>query len=278
MNEQMMKSLVALIDESLAEIEELKKSDRFSASECDISGPGEGIAGKPSNGHLGKDDDDDDDEKKVSIHMDKDEGKNREADPNGGHHEMDKSEGSPMYAGAADGSSHGSAAGVNREADPNGGHHVAKADEENKKKNKKDKDEAKNKDEDATDDDDGDDDDDKKKQMPWMKKSIQESNSLLKSYVDERLAPIEGKLESIMALVQQVADAPVAQARGSNYRTLTPLVKSSDEGEMLTKSSVVNKLFELKKSGTRVDSVDIASAELGGNAELAKIVNKYNIK
>ena len=41
MNEEMMKSLVALIDESLAEIEELKKSDRFSASEVKIEGPGD---------------------------------------------------------------------------------------------------------------------------------------------------------------------------------------------------------------------------------------------
>ena len=51
MNEELKKSLTDLIDETLLELEELKKS-RFSASEIDIKGPGEGIAGKPSNGDL----------------------------------------------------------------------------------------------------------------------------------------------------------------------------------------------------------------------------------
>jgi len=294
MNEQMMKSLVALIDESLAEIEELKKSDRFSASEVKIEGPGTGIAGKPVNGSgVGKadDDDEDDDDKKKDAKkadMDKADGQNRQADPNGGHHVakkedgMDKGEGSPMYAGAADGSSHGNAPGVNRASDPNGGHHVAKTDEENRSDDEAKKDKKKEK-RDETDggkrggsgkDDDG---DESEKKMPWMKKSLDEANTLLKSYVDQRLAPIEGKLESIMALVKQVADAPAAPAKGANYRTIAPL-KKSDDGETLTKSVIVDKMFELKKSGVRVDSVDIASAELAGPAELAKIVTKYNIK
>src|SRR5665213_284378 len=85
MNEQMMKSLVALIDESLAEIEELKKSDRFSASEVKIEGPGTGIAGKPVNGSgVGKADDDDGDEDEDEDDkkdMDKADGINRTADP-----------------------------------------------------------------------------------------------------------------------------------------------------------------------------------------------------
>jgi hypothetical protein len=51
MNEELTKSLSNLIDETLMELEELKKS-RFSASEIEIKGPGEGIAGKPSDGKL----------------------------------------------------------------------------------------------------------------------------------------------------------------------------------------------------------------------------------
>src|ERR1700684_1609909 len=107
MNEQMMKSLVALIDESLAEIEELKKSDRFSASEVKIEGPGTGIAGKPVNGSgVGKADDDKDDDKddddkkkKEDKDMDKGEGVNRQADPNGGHHVAKRDAKTGMPAG-----------------------------------------------------------------------------------------------------------------------------------------------------------------------------------
>lgn len=252
MNEEMMKSLVALIDESLAEIEELKKSDRFSASEIKIEGPGSGIAGKPVNGSLDKDEDKDDEDEDEEDDMDKGEGQNRQADPNGGHHQVvSKQEGGAVEKGE----------GQNRQADPNGGHHqvVSKGDDE-KKKDKKDKDEDK---------------DDKK--MDWMKKSAEESNTLLKSYVDQRLIPIESKLESIINLVKQVADAP-APSKGVSYRGVSPLKKSSDEGEPLTKSVIVDKLFELKKSGTHVNSVDIASAELAGPNELAKIAHKYNIK
>jgi hypothetical protein len=114
--------------------------------------------------------------------------------------------------------------------------------------------------------------------MDWMKKSTEESNTLLKSYVDQRLAPIEGKLEAIMTLVKQVADAP-APAKGASYKNVAPLKKSADSEESsLTKAVLVDRLMELKKSGSRVDSVDIASAELGGANELAKIAHKYNIK
>lgn len=264
MNAEMMKSLVALIDESLAEIEELKKSDRFSASEVKIEGPGSGIAGKPVNGSMGKDEDKDDEEDEDKKDMDKGEGQNRQADPNGGHHvaKADGKTGEPEGTAAKSDMDKGE--GQNRQADPNGGHHVAKADDEKKddKKKKDDKDEDK--------------DDDKK--MAFMKKSAEESNTLLKSYVDQRLAPIEGKLEAIMTLVKQVADAP-APARGASYKNVAPLKKSDDsEVQPLNKAKLVDQLLELKKSGSRVDSVDITSAELGGAHELAKIATKYNIK
>lgn len=266
MNEEMMKSLVALIDESLAEIEELKKSDRFSASEVKLDGPGAGIAGKDSNGSMGKADDEDDeeDDDEDDKDMDKGEGKNREADPNGGHHVAKGDTGMP--AGTAKAEDAAKAEGKNREADPNGGHHVAKADDD-KKDEKKDK----KKDEDK---------DDKKDDFKAeMKKSVDESTSLLKTYVDQRLTSLDGKLEAIMSLVKDVANSPVA-AKGASYKNVAPLKKSdADEGtEALTKSAVVDQLFELKKSGKYVNSTDIASAELANSAELAKIVQKYNLK
>ena len=51
MDEALKKSLTDLIDETLLELEELKKS-RYSAEEIQLKGPGEGIAGKPANGDL----------------------------------------------------------------------------------------------------------------------------------------------------------------------------------------------------------------------------------
>jgi hypothetical protein len=250
MNEEMMKSLASLIDESLAELEELKKSNRFSASEIKLDGPGQGIGGKDPQGSLGKEEDKDDEEEEEEEDEDdeedeeakKAEGSNREADPNGGKHQVAKGE---MSAGAANGSNQGSAAGSNREADPNGGKHQVAKDEDKED----------------------------------MKKSLEEQSTLLKSYVDSKFASFESQLDKIAKMVQDIADAPVP-SKGVSYKGISALKKSEDagEGEPLTKSSLVNKLFELKKSGARVDSIDIASAELASGHELAKIANKYNIK
>ena len=239
-----MKSLVELIDETLAEVEELKKSDRFSASEIKLDGPGSGIAGKDPNGSLGKGEDkeDDEDEDEEDDDMEKAEGKNREADPNGGKHmakaddkdEEDEDEEEdddkddekkPPFMKKAEGK--------NREADPNGGKHLAK--------------------------------------------SLAQQEVLMKSYVDERLSPIEDQLKNIAGMVEKMFKTPVS-ARGQSYKHVSPLIKSEDAGEPLSKSQVVEKLFALKKSGTPVDSTDIASAELGGPAELAKVAQKYQIK
>lgn len=52
----------------------------------------------------------------------------------------------------------------------------------------------------------------------------------------------------------------------------------SDErepAEILSKSQVASKLFELKKSGKSVDSLDVTKAEMG--QDLETIVKKYNI-
>lgn len=264
MNEELMKSLVSLIDESLAELDELKKSDRFSASEIKLGGPGEGLAGKDPQGSLGKedkdsdkDDEDEDEDKEDKKDMDKAEGKNSEADPNAGHHKaVAKGE---MSAGSSDGSNTGSAAGSNREADPNGGHHKAVSKAEDKK-------------------DDDKDEDKKKKDKEDMKKALDDQSTLIKSYVDQKFSTFEDQLGKIAKLVQEIADTPVP-SKSVSYKGIAPLKKSEDEASSaLTKTAVVDKLFELKKSGKRVDSVDITSAELGSPTELAKIANKYNIK
>ena len=286
MDSALVKSLKSLIDETLQELDDLKKS-RFSASEIKLDGPGsDGIAGKPANGHLGKDEDEKDDEEDEDKDMDKGEdcsddmdkkededdkededkddmdkaeGKNSSADPGPVHH----GEGKDKGAGPREQSGGGKmrpASGTNSKADMGEIHKdegpEMKKPKMAKKEDKKDKDE-----------------DDK---MEWkMKKSQNEMTSLMKSFVDERIKPLEDKLSTIADLVNKVLDQPVAP-RGFTARGAVPLAKSAEEfGETLSKSQVSSKLWELKKSGTPVDSLDVTKAEMG--QELDSIVKKYKI-
>jgi len=266
MNGELMKSLVDLIDESLAEIEELKKSDRFSASEISMGDSDSGVSGKDKNGSLGKeeaekaDDDDKDDEdedKKDDKDMDKADGKNAEADPNAGHHKVAKGEEAEKADDDSDDKDDDDkkkddddmdkADGKNRESDPNGGSHkMAKSDE---------------------DDSFGEE----------LKKSREESETLIKSYIDEKVGSLEATLATIVGAIKDLADSPVP-SKGSSYKAVTPLQKSEPEAEILSKAVVADKLFELKKSGETVSTEDITSVELGTPNELARIVTKYNIK
>lgn len=232
MDNKLQKSLTDLIDETLMELDELRKS-RFSASEIKIEGPGDGIAGKPSNGKLDAAKADDEEDDKDDKDEDKAEkGENEEAE------KADKED--------------------DKEDDK---------DEDKKKKNKDAKggQEHEAKERDAI---------GKLADLADMKKSLNATESLMKSYVEERVKPLEDKLSTILDLVNKIADMPVA-SKGSTARA-TPLLKSADEGaEPLSKAQVASKLFELKKSGTRVDSLDITKAEMG--QDLQQIVKKYEI-
>jgi hypothetical protein len=277
MKDELRKSLTDLIDETLQELEELQKS-RFSASEIEVKGPGEGIAGKPTNGDLhakkeDKDEDEDDED------TEKAEGHNRPSDPDGGHHKPVAGEGSEHGAGPSH-SSHGGKSrdmsGHNSESDPGQTHKVAKADDDKDD----DKDDKKKKDKDAKG---GEDHEAKEKDaigklanLAGMKKALQEeSESLMKSFVEQRIRPLEDQLSTILNLVNKIAEQPVAP-KGATSRSV-PLYKSNEDGggEQLSKSQVASKLFDLKKSGTKVDSLDITRAEMGH--DLAKIVAKYSI-
>lgn len=233
MNSELVKSLNVLIDETLEELEELKKS-RFSASEIKLDGPGsDGIAGKPANGSMGK----------------KDEKEEKEEDED----EAEKAEGTNEEAEKAEG--------TNEEAEKSD----SDEDEDEEEAEKADKDEE---DEDEK-------KDDKKEMEMKMKKSQKEMTSLMKSFVDERIKPLEDKLSTIFDLVNKIADQPVAP-RGFTARAAVPLSKSSDEfTETLSKASVTTKLWELKKSGTPVDSLDVTKAEMG--QDLESIAKKYKI-
>ena len=237
MNETLRKSLTDLIDETLTELEELKKS-RFSAAEIKIEGPGDGIAGKPSDGdlHAKKAEDKKDDEEDKDDEAKKAEGKNEEAAKS----EDDEDEEAEEEAEKAEDKKEP------HKDDP-------KHEEKEKKLAKELLDMHKGE----------------------MKKSIEETESLLKSAIEQRVRPLEEKLSTIFDLVKQIAEQPVP-AKGATARTV-PLMKSNEEGsaETLSKSEVASKLFELKKSGTKVDSADIARAEMGH--DLNKIVEKYKI-
>ena len=238
MNEELKKSLNDLIDETLSELEELRKS-RFQASEIEIKGPGEGIDGKPSNGKLDakkadKDEEEDEEEKEVEK---KDEDEEDEEDEK----EVEKKE-------------------VEKKDD----------DEEEEKEEEKEVEKAEK----------------IVGEPPKMKgpapkevkmiaeKSQPEMDTLMKSIVEERVKPLEDKLSTILSLVEKLAEQPVP-AKGVTINT-PPLMKSDDiVGEELSKAQVANKLFELKKSGTYVDSMDVVKAEMG--QDLETIVKRYKI-
>jgi hypothetical protein len=76
-------------------------------------------------------------------------------------------------------------------------------------------------------------------------------------------------------LINKIADQPVAP-KGVQSKVV-PLMKSEEAtaAEILSKSQVASKLFELKKSGKSVDSLDVTKAEMG--QDLETIVKKYNI-
>jgi hypothetical protein len=219
-NKELVKSLTSLIDDTLQEIEEIKKS-KFAASEIKIEGPGDGIDGKPVNGDL---------------HAKKAEDKEEEKEE----HEEDESK-----------------------------------EDEKKEEAKK----AEDKDEDKKEDDE-DEDDKKKKKFDFkdLKKSIDSSEELMKSYVDSKFSAFEDRLEKMTAALESMANAPVA--RKGVPAGIQPLAKSTEnEIQALNKSQVADRLFDLKKSGVRVDSSDVFKVETTKDSnELKQIADKYGIK
>jgi hypothetical protein len=235
MDEQLQKSLTDLIDETLAELEELKKS-RFQASEISIEGPGDGIAGKPSDGDLNAKKAEDEKEE------DKEDKKDEKAE------DKEEAKKAEDCAKAED-----------------------KKDDEKKKEEKKEphKDDPKH--------------EEKEKAMAEklldmhkgeMKKSISDTETLLKSYVDERFSAFEAQLSGIAQAISKLSDQPVAP---KGVTAATPLFKHAEETstQSLSKSEVAGKLIDLKKSGQNVDSMDVVKAEMG--QDLESIVKKYKI-
>lgn len=241
MNAELTKNLTDLIDETMAELEDLKKS-RFAAAEMEVKGPGEGIAGKPSNGELdakkAEEEHEEDEEEEKAEKADREEEEDEEEE------KAEKAE----YAKKADHDDTADKPETKRKLKAL----LGKAEEEEHEEEEH----------------------EEEKEEKKMKKSEQEISSLMKSYVDERVKPMEAKLTEIFSLVEKIANQPMAP-KGVTAKAV-PLMKSADEGHTpLSKADVASKLFDLKKSGTNVDSVDIVKADLG--QDLEKIVKKYQI-
>lgn len=224
-NKDLVKSLTSLIDDTLQEIEEIKKS-KFAASEIKIEGPGDGIGGKPVNGDL---------------HAKK-EDKEEEEDESAEHE---------------------------------------KGESEKEEKAEKSEEACKAEDEGSEDDEEEDEEEDKKKKKKFdikdLKKSMASSEELMKSYVDSKFSAFEGRLEKMTAALESIANAPVS--RKGVPAGVQPLAKSTEEIAPLNKGQIADKLFDLKKSGTRVDSSDIFKVETTRDSnELKQIADKYGIK
>lgn len=286
MNDELVKNLEALIDETISEIEDLKKS-RMSAAEVDMGKMESGMAGHPSNGSMDKADKDREKEEGrqpqeegdiEEEHTKKAEGKNSEADPgtrgvtppseasvpgkSNLHQEAKKAEDDDDDDDDDDKDKKmGKAEGKNSEADPGTRGVTAPAEASVPGKSNLHQEAA-------------------KAEQPAegyeIKKSLEESETLMKSYIDEKVGGLESKLEGIADLVKQLADQPVE--RKSVSAGTVPLQKSAGtDVEQLSKSNVLDKLFELKKSDPRsVDTADIISVETGMG--LQAIVDKYKLQ
>ena len=321
MDNELLKSLERVIDETFFEIEELKKSDsRFSAAEVKLdSKDGEMHPGHEASGSIEKkeaekakkhedeeemeDEADDEDMEKAEMHKmmhkfhmkkaeahKEDEKAHKEHMEKAEHHKkkMEEEESSEKHLEKAEHHKKmmeechkdeskkekhmmhqkkmkhhmkkamecHKAEGINEEADPDrkAGHKFDKAEGINEQA-----------------------DPDRKEGHKFdkaEKKLAKSEDVLMKSYVDEKVSGLEDKINKVLTMVKEIADAPVP-AKGTTYKA-QPLQKSVEVTEELSKAELVNKLLELKKSGTHVDSNDIASAELNGS-DLRKIANKYKL-
>lgn len=241
MEKNLAKSLTDLIDETLAEIEALKKSDRFSAEEIELD---HGADGSTETHAVSKADEEDE----------------KEEDEKEEEHEEDAEKAEHAYKKAEEECE--KAEHAYKEAMKK--REMCKADHD-KHMTKKEHDEAHKSD--------GVNEmvkEDKEKKMKKMEKKLAKS-------IEARVAPLENQISQVLEAVKKLADAPVP-ARGATYKNVQPLAKGSVEVEPLNKSQVLGELITLKKSGKEVPTEDVLKAEIGSASELQEIATKYGIK
>lgn len=231
------KSLADLIDETLAEIEVLKKSERFSAHEVELGDKKANGSIESASVHKAEEKEEDEEEKEEGEEKaEKAEDEDEDEDMSKAEEEVQKAEAAAEKAMKK--------------------YEMCKAEAEHKKKMlSMKKGESEKKEEE--------------------KKEEKEEGKELKKSIEARVAPLEAKIADVLAAVKTLANSPVP-ARGYSYKNIQPLAKS-DEGEPLSKAVVLDKLFELKKSGKSVLTEDIIGIETGSN-DFRNIATKYGIK
>ena len=245
MEKNLAKSLTDLIDETLAEIEALKKSDRFSAEEIELD---HGADGSTETHAVSKADEEDEKEE------DKEDEEEHEDEAEKAEHAYKKAEEECEKAEKAYKEAMKKREMCKAEHDK----HMGKADEEDEEEAEK----AEGVNEMAK--------EDKEKKMKKMEKKLAKS-------IEARVAPLESQISQVLEAVKKLADAPVP-ARGATYKNVQPLAKGSVEAEPLNKSQVLGELITLKKSGKEVPTEDVLKAEIGSASELQEIATKYGIK
>jgi hypothetical protein len=102
----------------------------------------------------------------------------------------------------------------------------------------------------------------------FFKKSVEEVETLVKS-----ISAMQEQINSLSQAVKELSEMP-ASSKGIMYNDVKPLKKSS-EPEMLSKSEVANKLYELQKGGREISTDEIVMVELGSVEMANAIAKKY---
>lgn len=265
MNEELIKSLTDLIDETLHELDELKKSSKYTATEVKLDGPGESLNAKNVGGDKSADGGIDgvkkEEKEEKSPFEPKEEPKEGEKDEDEDEKKKKaKKDAKPEMKEEKD----EKPAFMKEEDEKHEEHEKKESKSEEKKEHEAPAGEPEKKEEPKGED----------HYFKLFKKHEQEMNDLTKSVIDSRVAPLEQKLETVLELVNKIAGQPNAP-KGVSARDVVPLNKSEDNSS-LAKGEIADKLFALKKSGTVVASEDFVKIDLG--QDLENIVKKYNLK
>lgn len=238
MEKNLAKSLTDLIDETLAEIEALKKSDRFSPESIEMGHDANGSTDTESVNKADEDEDEDRHEEEEKEEEHEDEAKKAEEAYKKAEEECEKAE--KTWKDAMSKKDMCKAEHDKHMEKAEGVNSLAKADDKKAQKIKK------------------------------MEKKLAKS-------IEARVAPLESQIAQVLEAVKQLSDAPVP-ARGVTYKNVQPLAKGATEVEPLNKSRVLDDLITLKKSGKEVSIEDVLKAEIGSEVELNQIATKYGIK
>jgi hypothetical protein len=239
MDTNLAKSLTELIDETLEELEDLRKS-RFDAEEIDMGSDANGsMKMKKKEEKVDEDEeevDEDEDKAEKSDDEDEDEDDEDEDEDEDEDNKEEKIKKAEMACAKAEDA-------------------YNKAKESRKKAEKK--------------------RDSLYKKMGMSSSEMKKSKT--DSKIQKLEKTFKAKIAEMTDAINRIADQPV-YARGTTYKDFQPLAKSTGDYEPLSKSKILGELVSLKKSGRDISTDDVLRAELGGQSDLQEIANKYSIK